>query len=162
MAGLRKGFFWSNEEFHEYRANIEGNYLKTVDLVPALADRVRNGHREERFMGSAEVTYFFRKPFGPGWALVRDAGYQKDAITAQGITDAFKHAELLAGAIDEGMAERRPLDEALAGYEQERNESVAPIYDFSEPPAPAWRAEPAAVQPVPHHRRGAGCRQRAF
>ena len=160
--GLTEGVFWSNEEFHEYRANIEGNYLKTVDLVPALADRVRNGHREERFMGSAEVTYFFRKPFGPGWALLGDAGYQKDAITAQGITDAFKHAELLAGAIDEGMAGRRPLDEALAGYEQERNESVAPIYDFSEPPAPAWRAEPAAVQPVPHHRRGAGCRQRAF
>ena len=64
-------------------------------------------------MGSAEITNFFRKPFGPGWALVGDAGYQKDAITAQGITDAFKHAEL------------------LAGYEQQRNESVAPIYDFT-------------------------------
>ena len=123
--------FWPNKEFHEYRADIEGNYLKTVDLVPALADRVRNGHREERFMGSAEVTNFFRKPFGPGWALVGDAGYQKDAITAQGITNAFKHAELLAGDIDEGMSGRRPLDEALASYEQERNESVAPIYDFT-------------------------------
>ena len=105
--------------------------MKILDLVPALADRVRNGQREERFMGSAEVTNFFRKPFGPGWALVGDAGYQKDPITAQGITDAFKHAELLAGAIDEGMSGRRPLDEALAGYEQERNESVDPIYDFT-------------------------------
>ena len=123
--------FWPNKEFHEYRADIEGNYLKTIDLVPALADRVRNGQREERFMGSAEVTNFFRKPFGPGWALVGDAGYQKDPITAQGITDAFKHAELLAEAIDEGLSERRPLDEALAGYEQERNESVAPMYDFT-------------------------------
>ncbi len=123
--------FWPNKEFHEYRADIEGNFLKTVDLVPALADRVRNGQREERFMGSAEVTNFFRKPFGPGWALVGDAGYQKDAITAQGITDAFVHAELLAGAIDEGMSGRRSLEEALAGYEQERNESVAPMYDFT-------------------------------
>ena len=123
--------FWPNKEFHEYRADIEGNYLKTVDLVPGLSDRVRNGQREERFMGSAEITNFFRKPFGPGWALVGDAGYQKDAITAQGITDAFKHAELLAGAIDEGLSGRRPLEEALAGYEQERNESVAPMYDFT-------------------------------
>ena len=51
--------------------------------------------------------------------------------TAQGITDAFKHAELLASAIDEGMSGRSPLDEAMAGYEQQRNESVAPIYDFT-------------------------------
>jgi flavin-dependent dehydrogenase len=123
--------FWPNKEFHEYRADIEGNYLKTLDLVPALGDRVRNGQREERFMGAAQITNFFRKPFGPGWALVGDAGYQKDAITAQGITDAFKHAELLAGTIDEGMSGRRPLDEAMASYEQERNESVAPIYDFT-------------------------------
>ena len=123
--------FWPNKEFHEYRADIEGNYLKTIDLVPALADRVRSGQREERFMGTAEITNFFRKPFGPGWALVGDAGYQKDPITAQGITDAFKHAELLAGAIDEGMSGRRLLDEAMAGYEQQRNESVAPIYDFT-------------------------------
>ena len=123
--------FWPNKEFHEYRADIEGNYLKTVDLVPALAERVRSGQREERFMGSADVTNFFRKPYGPGWALVGDAGYQKDAITAQGITDAFTHAELLAGAIDDGLSGRRPLEEAMAGYEQERNESVAPIYDFT-------------------------------
>lgn len=123
--------FWPNKEFHEYRADIEGNYMKTIGLVPALAERVRSGQREERFMGSAEVTNFFRKPFGPGWALVGDAGYQKDPITAQGITDAFKHAELLAGAIDEGMSGRKPLDEAMVGYEQERNESVAPIYDFT-------------------------------
>jgi flavin-dependent dehydrogenase len=123
--------FWPNKEFHEYRADIEGNYLKTLDLVPALGDRVRNGQREERFMGAAQITNFFRKPFGPGWALVGDAGYQKDAITAQGITDAFKHAELLAGTIDEGMSGRRPLDEAMASYEQERNESVGPIYDFT-------------------------------
>ncbi len=123
--------FWPNKEFHEYRADIEGNYLKTIDLVPALADRVRNGHREERFMGSAEVTNFFRKPFGPGWALVGDAGYHKDAITAQGITDAFCHAELLAEAIDEGFSGRKPLDEALAGYEQQRNEAVMPMYEFT-------------------------------
>ena len=123
--------FWPIKEFHEYRADIEGNYLKTVDLVPALADRVRNGHREERFMGSAEVTNFFRKPFGPGWALVGDAGYQKDAITAQGITDAFSHAELLAEAIDEGFSGRKHLDEALAGYEQQRNEAVMPMYEFT-------------------------------
>ncbi len=122
---------WPSSEFHAYRADIEGNFFKTLDLVPELADRVRQGRREERFVGTAEITNFFRKPHGPGWALVGDAGYHKDAITAQGITDAFSHAELLAEAIDEGFSGRKPLDEALAGYEQQRNEAVMPIYEFT-------------------------------
>ena len=105
---------WTTKEFHDYRADIEGNYLKTLELVPNLADRVRHGKREERFVGTADLPNFFRKPYGPGWALVGDSGYHKDPITAQGITDAFRDAELLANAIDEGFSERRPLDEALA------------------------------------------------
>ena len=46
---------------------------------------------------------FFRKPYGPGWALVGDAGYNKDFITAQGITDAFRDAELCATALRPGV-----------------------------------------------------------
>ncbi len=122
---------WPSSEFHAYRADIEGNFFKTLELVPGLADRVRGGRREERFVGTAKITNFFRKPYGPGWALVGDAGYHKDAITAQGITDAFSHAELLAEAIDEGFSGRKPLDEALAGYEQQRNKAVMPIYEFT-------------------------------
>ena len=52
--------------------------------MPAFAERVRGATREERFVGTA-VRSYFRKPFGPGWALVGDAGYNKDYITAQGI-----------------------------------------------------------------------------
>jgi hypothetical protein len=36
-----------------------------------------------------------RQAFGPGWALVGDAGYHRDAVTAHGISDAFRDAELL-------------------------------------------------------------------
>ena len=56
--------------------------------------RLRGAKREAPFAGAA-VPNFFRKPYGPGWALVGDAGYNKDPITAQGITDAFRDAELL-------------------------------------------------------------------
>ena len=122
---------WTTKEFHDYRADIEGNYLKTLELVPNLADRVRHGKREERFVGTADLPNFFRKPYGPGWALVGDSGYHKDPITAQGITDAFRDAELLANAIDEGFSERRPLDEALASYERKRNEKAMPLYEFT-------------------------------
>lgn len=132
-----------HEEFHTFRTDIEGHYLKSLALVPALADRVRQGKHEERFVGTGETANFFRKPYGPGWALVGDAGYHKDPATAQGISDSFRDAEQLAAAIDAGVSERRPLDEALAEYEQHRNAAVLPMYEFTcqlanlgEPPSP--------------------------
>jgi len=63
--------------------------------------------------------------------LIGDAGYQKDPCTAQGITDAFSSAELLAEAIDDGLTGRRPLAEALADYERIRNEHVRPMYELT-------------------------------
>ena len=58
------------------------------------------------------VPNFFRKPYGPGWALVGDAGYNKDPITAQGISDAFRDAELCADALDEAFTGGRSFDDA--------------------------------------------------
>jgi flavin-dependent dehydrogenase len=77
------------------------------------------------------VPNFFRKPFGAGWALVGDAGYHKDPITAQGIADSFRDAELLTEAIDEGFSGRRPLEEALGDYERRRNEAAMPVYELT-------------------------------
>jgi flavin-dependent dehydrogenase len=122
---------WPHAEFRAFRADIEGNYLKTLDLAPSLAERVRSGKREERFVGTADLPNFFRKPSGPGWALVGDAGYHKDPVTAQGITDAFRDAELLSEALDSGFAGHRPMEEALADYERQRNATVMPIYELT-------------------------------
>ncbi|HEY7094970.1 MAG TPA: NAD(P)/FAD-dependent oxidoreductase [Ktedonobacterales bacterium] len=132
---------WPHDEFHAYRADIEGNFLKTLELAPAFAERARQGRREERFTGTAEMLNFFRKPYGSGWALVGDAGYHKDSITAQGISDAFRDAELVAKAVDAGLSGQRPLEEALAEYEQRRNEEAFPIYEFT--------CQLAALEPPP-------------
>ena len=75
---------WPFAEFEANKNDVEGNYLKTLELAPAFAERVRAATREARFVGTA-VPNYFRKPYGPGWALVGDAGYNKDFITAQGI-----------------------------------------------------------------------------
>ena len=97
---------WPFAEFDANRKDIEGNFLKTLDLAPTFADRVRAARREERFLGVA-VPNYFRKPYGPGWALVGDAGYNKDFITAQGIQDAFRDAELCAAALDKAFSGQR-------------------------------------------------------
>ncbi len=115
--------------FHAFRADIEGNFFRTLDRVPELAARVRAGTRAERWYGTADTKNFFRKPYGPGWALVGDAGYHKDPILAQGISDAFRDAELLAEAIDMGMCGPFSLANALAAYEERRNVFALPGYE---------------------------------
>lgn len=133
---------WPHHEFHTYRADVEGNFLKTLALAPGLAERVAAGRREERFTGTADLPNYFRKPYGPGWALIGDAGYHKDPITAQGITDAFRDAEFVAEAVDAAFSGKRKMEEVMAEYEQQRNEAVMPLYEFTcqlatlEPPPP--------------------------
>jgi flavin-dependent dehydrogenase len=118
-------------EFDRMRSDVENQCMKELELVPSLAERLRAGRREEPIRGSGDMPNFFRKPYGAGWALVGDAGYNKDSITAQGITDSFKQAELLSEAIDAGFSGRRPLEEALAEYERRRNEDAFPMYDYT-------------------------------
>jgi flavin-dependent dehydrogenase len=110
------------------RADLERQFISVIDLVPDLAERVRAGRREERFSGAANLPNFLRRPYGPGWALVGDAGCHKDPYLALGLCDAFRDAELLVDAIDDGLAGRRPLDAALEEYERRRNEATMADY----------------------------------
>jgi len=144
--------YWPIAAFHEVRTDVEAQFLAALDLVPGLAERARAGRRSERFRGTADLPNFFRKPYGAGWALVGDAGYHKDPITAQGISDAFRDAELLAEAIDDGFAGRRSLPDALADYERRRNEAAMPMYELTcqlamlQPPPPEMQQLFAALQ----------------
>jgi 2-polyprenyl-6-methoxyphenol hydroxylase-like FAD-dependent oxidoreductase len=122
---------WPNAEFHRVRADIEGNFYSTLDEIsPALGEMVRAGRREERWTGTADIPNFFHKPYGPGWALVGDAGYHRDPVTGYGITDAFRDAGYLAEALDTGLSGAMAMDEALSGYERRRNEFAMPMYEF--------------------------------
>ncbi|MFL6045601.1 MAG: NAD(P)/FAD-dependent oxidoreductase [Propionibacteriaceae bacterium] len=132
---------WPFAEFEANKKDIEGNFLRTYDLAPSFAERLRAGSRETRFVGTA-VPNFFRKPYGPGWALVGDAGYNKDFITAQGIHDAFRDAELCVTALDEAFRGVCFFDAAMADYQTRRDEQVLAMYEFTtelatlEPPPP--------------------------
>jgi 2-polyprenyl-6-methoxyphenol hydroxylase-like FAD-dependent oxidoreductase len=131
---------WPFAEFEANRKDIKGNYLAVVDMAPGFGERVRAAKREERFLGMA-VPNYFRKPYGPGWALVGDAGYNKDFITAQGITDAFLDAERCARALDEVFSGSRPFEEAMGEYQSTRDRHVRPMYEFT--------AELATLEPPP-------------
>jgi flavin-dependent dehydrogenase len=135
----------ATEHFREYRANIEETFFWILDASPSFAAKVRAGTREERWMGTADVPNFFRKPWGPGWALVGDAGYMKDPTTGLGIADAFRDAGLLAAALDNVLAGRRAAADALASYQQQRDEAAIPMYELTLQMASGQLGPPAAA-----------------
>ena len=130
-------------EFEANRNDIERNFQATIDLAPAFAERLRAATREERFVGAA-VRGFFRKPYGPGWALVGDAGYNKDFITAQGISDAFRDAELCATALDQTFSGTRGFEEALAEYQSTRTSRCCRCTSSRTTSRPSIRRRPSS------------------
>jgi flavin-dependent dehydrogenase len=138
--------YWPVDEFQSVRADVDRAFRDAVGLAPPLAQRLAAGKRAARFYGAAESPFWIRRPYGPGWALVGDAGYHKDPITAQGITDAFRDADLLAEALDAGFTGSQPIGDALAEYERARDETVRPLYEMTwefaalSPPSPEQQA----------------------
>jgi len=121
---------WPYAELEANRDDIEGNFLAMLELAPAFAERLRAATRQARFVGTA-VPNYFRRPYGPGWALVGDAGYNKDFITAQGMHDAFRDAELCATALDQAFSGVRPFEAAMADYQSTRDRQVLPMYELT-------------------------------
>jgi len=119
---------WPIDRFREVRSNLEDHFSQVLDGISGFGERVRAGRRVDRFYGSADLPNFFRKPHGSGWALVGDAGFHKDPFLALGVADAFRDAELLADAIDDGLAGIAPLETALHRYEHQRNQAASDEY----------------------------------
>jgi 2-polyprenyl-6-methoxyphenol hydroxylase-like FAD-dependent oxidoreductase len=141
---------WPYAEFAACKKDIEGNVLRTLAMAPDFASRVRAAKRETRFVGAA-VPNYFRKPYGPGWALVGDAGYNRDFITGQGMMDAFLDAELCAAALDRALSGAQSFDTTMSAYQRARDARVKAMYEFTchlatlEPPPPETQQLFAAV-----------------
>ena len=118
---------------HDLRPDPEAAVdLILRELSPQLADRIAGAHRHGPLRGFPGFPGWLRRPFGPGWALVGDAGYFKDPFTAHGISDALRDAELLVHAVDEGLTGAMPMSAALAGYERVRDDLSRPLLDATD------------------------------
>jgi 2-polyprenyl-6-methoxyphenol hydroxylase-like FAD-dependent oxidoreductase len=142
---------WPYREFAARKQDVESQYRRVLEQIPELADRIRDARREAPFAGAA-LPNFFRKPYGAGWVLVGDAGYLKDPVTAQGITDAFLDAERCAAALDGIFRGARSFDEAMNACQRTRDEHALPMYEFTcqlaalEPPDEGLQQLLAAIQ----------------
>jgi 2-polyprenyl-6-methoxyphenol hydroxylase-like FAD-dependent oxidoreductase len=99
-----------------------------AEASPATAARVRAGTPPGGVRTFAGHPGFMRRAWGPGWALVGDAGYWKDPLTAHGLTDALRDAELLARAVMASMAGELAEQEALDGYQATRDRLSLPLF----------------------------------
>ncbi|GIF70907.1 NAD(P)/FAD-dependent oxidoreductase [Asanoa siamensis] len=115
-------------EFDRFRADPAAGYLAALDRCGDLGERVRSGVRAEPYRLAPDVPNLFRAAHGPGWALVGDAGIVMDPVAGQGISNAFRDAESLAAAVARGMDAGGRLDEALAGYQRERDAAAWPVF----------------------------------
>jgi 2-polyprenyl-6-methoxyphenol hydroxylase-like FAD-dependent oxidoreductase len=95
---------------------------------PELAGRLVAGPRPamRTFTGARP---YLRRCWGPGWALVGDAGYFKDPLSAHGLTDALRDAELLARAIVSVVRDGAGEREALTGYQATRDGLSGAMFD---------------------------------
>jgi 2-polyprenyl-6-methoxyphenol hydroxylase-like FAD-dependent oxidoreductase len=137
------GANWSIERFRTARRDIETSYFDLLRrAAPELAERVTHAKRADEKMYLGSTRNFFRKACGPGWVLLGDAHYKKDPCTAQGITDAFCDAEVLAEVIDRALQGEGDLLQALEDYERGRVAWAMPFYELTcqmatfAPPAP--------------------------
>ena len=110
---------------------------------PELVERLRHARRISLVQGMLRQPNQVRQAFGPGWALVGDAGYYRDAVTAYGISDAFRDAELLAVALNRALAGDAEESAALAAYQRQRDQALAEIFEITcrlaaYPPVPAF------------------------
>jgi 2-polyprenyl-6-methoxyphenol hydroxylase-like FAD-dependent oxidoreductase len=131
---------WPMAEFQANKGDLDGNIRKMLELAPAFAEQVQTATRQGRLVGTA-VPNYFRRPYGPGWALVGDAGYNKDFITAQGMLDAFRDAERCTQALDQTFTGAASFETAMAGYQAGRDTQVLPMYGLT--------CQLATLQPPP-------------
>jgi 2-polyprenyl-6-methoxyphenol hydroxylase-like FAD-dependent oxidoreductase len=114
--------------FHdEIRTDLKAGYRQVLtECAPELAGEVAQKAPSEPLRSFPGEPGVIRQSHGPGWALVGDAGYFKDPITAHGITDALRDAELLARAVKRGS------DRALAEYQSTRDELSAKLFEITD------------------------------
>ena len=94
---------------------------------PDIADRIADANAPAGVRSFAGRPGYLRRSWGPGWALVGDAGSWKDPISTHGLTDALRDAELLAQAILASAAGGLTESEALAGYQAKRDRLTMPL-----------------------------------
>lgn len=103
-----------------------------AQAAPDLVSRLDQSSPAGPVHGWSGQTGFIRRSWGPGWALVGDAGYFKDPITTHGMTDALRDAELIAAAVVDTLSSKAPESDALESYQRQRDRLSERLFDVTD------------------------------
>lgn len=109
----------------EGRGRIADLHSEIVSGSRDVAAMLRDAEQVGGYRAFPGVPGTLRQPWGPGWALVGDAAYFKDPVSAHGITDALIGAELVADAVETAVADRNDEVDAFVRYQSARDEMAA-------------------------------------
>ena len=136
MAALTTSFA-NQAAFH---ADRDANFTAGIRAWPELAEVIGDGRRVGPIRVLTKWHGYFRQSAGPGWVLVGDAGHFKDPTPGQGISDAFRQAEQLAAAIEDGLG-NTSLESATQRWWRWRDKDAYEMYwfasDMGEPGVPS-------------------------
>jgi 2-polyprenyl-6-methoxyphenol hydroxylase-like FAD-dependent oxidoreductase len=117
----------------ELAADIRVGFRRLLaEASPELAQRVAAAAPPGRLGSFGGVPGFLRRPWGPGWALVGDAGYYTDPITAHGVSAALRDAQLLGDATAAFLAGELTEEAAMGGYHQTRNRLSRRLFEVTD------------------------------
>lgn len=116
------------EDFQEFRSDHAAVFDARVRRLPEMARRMQNARLEGKLIGVKGIDNYFRKPYGPGWALTGDAGYLKDPLTGLGIGDALEQSFMLAEALG-AWFDGADWEASMSAFQQKRDQTMKPMYD---------------------------------
>jgi len=119
------------EEFNQMPVSDPRAFEARLRTIPTLAPRLEGARRAGKLhpAGPREVRGYFRQPYGPGWALVGDAGAVPHPALGHGIADALRSSELLYQFVEAAWAAGEPAEARLGNYQRIRDaENTGPYY----------------------------------
>lgn len=118
------------ERLHRLRREGVDHAFATVFAAASeqLHQRLRAATPVGRRHGWEGPPGHLRQAWGPGWALVGDAGLYRDPITTHGITDALRDAEVLTDAVVATLGSAAAEPAAMAGFQRTRDRLSAALF----------------------------------
>ncbi|MET8082190.1 FAD-dependent monooxygenase [Streptomyces sp. NPDC005303] len=122
--------YFPQDRFAEIRQDPFRHHLEAVrGSAPELYLQLAAAEQVEPTIGTGDQQNYFRRGYGPGWALVGDAGHHLDTISARGITNALLQASFLSEELAAtNLGDRRQVDTSLARFTRRRDEALTEPY----------------------------------
>ncbi|HTK61034.1 MAG TPA: NAD(P)/FAD-dependent oxidoreductase [Pseudonocardia sp.] len=130
-----------------YRSDFHAQWQRMLDRNPALKARVGDATNLGKPRITDDLSAYYRRSCGPGWALAGDAGHFKDPTTGNGMRDALKFGRLLGEAVAPILSAPRidteRLDAALRKWEAARDADTLSTYHWGN-----RESRPGATSPL--------------